>query len=129
MHNLKEIRKNFDKFKVALEKRSVDIDFNQFHYRFRLDLYGYPRFLEVLSLLTIHLEYKKNVSSKKYVFFSLVLRFISLSLFEILRIINPRFISDNFKKLFNKLLKIFINIIKSNSIIYDISKKIKKWSS
>ena len=29
MHNLKEIRKNFDKFKEALEKRSVNIDFIQ----------------------------------------------------------------------------------------------------
>ena len=29
MHNLKEIRKNFDNFKKALEKRSVDLDFNR----------------------------------------------------------------------------------------------------
>ncbi|MFL2895290.1 MAG: serine--tRNA ligase [Candidatus Pelagibacter sp.] len=29
MHNLKEIRKDFDAFKKALEKRSVDIDFNK----------------------------------------------------------------------------------------------------
>ena len=113
-------------FYYGLPKKE-GIDLENYHFRFNLRDTYYPRFLEVLSLLSIHLEYKKNVSSKKYVFFSLVLRFISLTLFEILRIINPRFISDNFKKLFNKLLKIFINIIKSNSIIYDISKKIKKW--
>ena len=29
MHNLKEIRKDFDTFKKSLEKRSVDIDFNK----------------------------------------------------------------------------------------------------
>ena len=29
MHNLKEIRKDFDAFKKALEKRSVDIDFDK----------------------------------------------------------------------------------------------------
>tara|TARA_B100001093_G_scaffold506149_1_gene564614 strand:- start:62 stop:1321 length:1260 start_codon:yes stop_codon:yes gene_type:complete len=29
MHNLKEIRKNFDVFKKAIEKRSIDIDFNK----------------------------------------------------------------------------------------------------
>ena len=29
MHNLKEIRKNFDAFKKALEKRSIDLDFNK----------------------------------------------------------------------------------------------------
>ena len=29
MHNLKEIRKDFDTFKKALEKRSVDIDFDK----------------------------------------------------------------------------------------------------
>ena len=29
MHNLKEIRKNFDAFKKALEKRSIDLDFDK----------------------------------------------------------------------------------------------------
>ena len=29
MHNLKEIRKNFDSFKKALESRFVEIDFNE----------------------------------------------------------------------------------------------------
>ena len=29
MHNLKEIRKDFDAFKKVIEKRSVDIDFNK----------------------------------------------------------------------------------------------------
>ncbi len=29
MHNLKEIRKNFDAFKKALEKRTIDLDFNK----------------------------------------------------------------------------------------------------
>ena len=28
MHNLKEIRKDFDTFKKSLEKRNIDIDFN-----------------------------------------------------------------------------------------------------
>ena len=29
MHNLKEIRKDFDTFKKSLEKRNIDIDFNK----------------------------------------------------------------------------------------------------
>ena len=29
MHNLKDIRKNFESFAKALEKRSIDIDFNK----------------------------------------------------------------------------------------------------
>ena len=29
MHNLKQIRKNFDNFKKSLQKRSVDIDFDK----------------------------------------------------------------------------------------------------
>jgi seryl-tRNA synthetase len=29
MHDLKIIRKNFESFKKALEKRSIDIDFNE----------------------------------------------------------------------------------------------------
>ena len=28
MHNLKDIRKNFDAFKKALQKRSIEIDFD-----------------------------------------------------------------------------------------------------
>ena len=27
MHNLKEIRKNFDNFKKSIEKRTIDLDF------------------------------------------------------------------------------------------------------
>ena len=30
MHNLKEIRKDFDNFKKSLEKRSIDIDIDKF---------------------------------------------------------------------------------------------------
>ena len=30
MHNLKEIRKDFDAFKKAIKKRSIDIDFDRF---------------------------------------------------------------------------------------------------
>ena len=29
MHNLKEIRKDFESFKKALEKRNIDIDFDK----------------------------------------------------------------------------------------------------
>ena len=29
MHNLKEIRKDFDNFKKSLEKRSIDLDLEQ----------------------------------------------------------------------------------------------------
>ena len=29
MHNLKDIRKDFDSFEKALEKRSIDIDLNK----------------------------------------------------------------------------------------------------
>ena len=29
MHNIKEIRKDFESFKKALEKRSIDIDFEK----------------------------------------------------------------------------------------------------
>ena len=29
MHNLKEIRKDFENFKKCLEKRSVDVDFDK----------------------------------------------------------------------------------------------------
>ena len=29
MHNLKEIRKDFDAFKKSLKKRSIDIDFEK----------------------------------------------------------------------------------------------------
>ena len=51
--------KKYPKFK--------DIDFNQFHYRFRLDIWGYPRFVEPLVLLSLHfkINYLKNPNQFK----------------------------------------------------------------
>ena len=80
-----------------------DIDFNQFHYRFRLDLYGYPRFLEVLVLLSIHqkLEYLK--SKEKILRYKIkIFDIFNIAFFRIFRFFN---IIDKYKRTKKKLRK------------------------
>ncbi len=77
-------RQDFKKYPL-----NKDIDFDQFHYRFRLDLYGYPRFLEPLVVIGLHLKinYQKNPEMLKkiiyrvYDLFSLLLFFIAKKLY------------------------------------------------
>tara|TARA_X000001036_G_C20677964_1_gene804864 strand:+ start:434 stop:1354 length:921 start_codon:yes stop_codon:yes gene_type:complete len=60
-----------------------DIDFNQFHYRFRLDLWGYPRILEPLVLISLHLKINflknpKKLKQLKIYFYDVICLFIFL---------------------------------------------------
>ena len=68
MHNLKEIRKNFDKFKEALEKRSVNIDFIQL---FEINLKNIFIYLKSrlghLIYYVFRLILKRNNSPKIYI--------------------------------------------------------------
>lgn len=109
--------------------RKRDVVLENYHFRFNLRDTFYPRFLEVLSLLSIHLENKENLNSIKYTLINYIFRFISLFLFKVFKVINPRYIIHNFKNLLNKLLKISINILKSNPVTYNFLKKIKKWTT
>ena len=58
MHNLKEIRKNFDFFKKSLQKRSVDIDFNELK---ELDIQN-REFIQKKEVLE---KKKKDISKSK----------------------------------------------------------------
>ena len=58
MHNLKEIRKDFDAFKKSLEKRSIDIDFNKLK---TLDIQN-REFIQKKEILE---KEKKDISKSK----------------------------------------------------------------
>ena len=58
MHNLKEIRKNFDAFKKALEKRTIDLDFNKLK---KLDIQN-REFIQKKEALE---KEKKDISKSK----------------------------------------------------------------
>ena len=115
-YNLVSIpRQDFKKYPL-----NKDIDFNQFHYRFRLDLYGYPRFLEPLVVIGLHLKinYQKNPQMLKKVIyrvfdlFSLLLFFIAKKLYILYKykvaIKKIKFFLKKFPLLV-KIKKIFTN--------------------
>ena len=94
MHNLKEIRKNFEAFKKALEKRSIDIDLNKLK---DLDIKN----RELIQKKETFEKEKKDISKSK-----------DKSLFakskEISSLIDV--ITDQQKKIKNELEKILSNI-------------------
>jgi hypothetical protein len=93
-----------------------DIDFSQFHYRFRLDIWGYPRILEPLVLVSLHLKinYIKNPNKLdhlriySYDLFCLCIFFLARALYLL-----PKY------KLFIKKLRIFLKQ-------FELFKRIKK---
>ena len=83
-----------------------EIDLNQFHYRFRIDLYGYPRFLEILILLSIHrkIKYMKNEGTiARYIIN--IFDILNKILFSICKLFNFVYIYRAFKKRLKSYLK------------------------
>ena len=87
-----------------------EIDLNQFHYRFRIDLYGYPRFLEILILLSIHrkIEYMKNVGTNALYLINIFDIFNKI-LFSMCKFFNFVFIYRVCKKKLKSSLKSLLN--------------------
>ncbi len=94
-----------------------DIDFKNYHYRFKLGSIAYtpyyPRYLEIITLLSIHL--RKKISTKKSLTLTFFVSLIDLTvylIYETFRILNPYFIKHKIKILFIFLRKILIKTIK-----------------
>lgn len=107
-----------------------DINFDYYHYRFKLGNTSlklhYPRFLEVLILISLHIKtqgkkYSKNILKLLAIFIDLLFPI----LFEIFRILNPNYYLNIFKKTIPRLNKIIVLTIKSNKIIEKIFRFVK----
>ncbi len=98
-----------------------DIDFNQFHYRFRLDIWGYPRIVEPLVLLSLHfkINYLKSPSRlgriKNFLFDQLCLLIFFISKLTYLSPREAKLLSKKIRKylkkfpLLRKIKKILTN--------------------
>ena len=94
-----------------------DIDFENYHYRFKLGSVAhtpyYPRYLEIITLLSIHL--RKKIGTKKSSILSFFVYLVDLTvylIYEIFRILNPHFIKYKLKSFFIFLRKILIKTVK-----------------
>tara|TARA_B100001996_G_C18670137_1_gene596396 strand:- start:2900 stop:3820 length:921 start_codon:yes stop_codon:yes gene_type:complete len=98
-----------------------DINFDYFHYRFKLGNTSlklhYPRFLEVLILISLHVKTQSKKNSKNILkLLSAFFDFFFPIIFEIFRILNPNYYLAILKKALPRLNKLIVFLIKSNKI-------------
>jgi hypothetical protein len=107
--------------------KTKNINPNNYHYRFKLNVQYFPRYLECLVLINLHYKFKINVFESKYwqIIFSIIDFYLHI-IFLFFKLINPKYIKYLLHKLINNIYKLFVNIIKSNLFIYNLSKNIKK---
>ncbi len=106
--------------------KTKNIDHKNYHYRFRLDLQYYPRYLECLVLINLYFKFKTNVfESKNWQIIFMIIDFLLNIVFLILKLINPKYINFLFGKLKQNAPKLFVKLIKSNLFLHKLAKKIK----
>ena len=98
-----------------------EIDFGNYHFRFKLSPNLYPRYLEILTLLSIH--FRKSINQNILI---LVIDFMLYFIYKFLRYVNPKFIFYKSSIFIMKLRKQTMNIIKKIPLIYKFFKLIKK---
>lgn len=101
-----------------------EIDFSNYHFRFKLSPNLYPRYLEIITLLSIH--FRKSINNNILV---LLIDFILYFIYKLLRFLNPKFIVYKSSILIMKLRKQTTNIIKKIPLInrfYNLIKKSKQ---
>ena len=87
---------NIQKFENYPLKK--DINLQNYHFRFRLDLYNFPRFLEVLVFEIIHFRVvNKNNKSIVYKFCNLLIDLLAKPLFFVFQKINPKIYTYKFR--------------------------------
>ena len=94
-----------------------EIDFGNYHFRFKLSLNFYPRYLEILTLLSIH--FRKSINKNVLV---LIVDFMLYLIFKFLRFLNPNFIYYKSRIFIMKLRKHTKNIIEKIPLIYNFLK-------
>tara|TARA_A100001011_G_scaffold400791_1_gene518905 strand:- start:29793 stop:30683 length:891 start_codon:yes stop_codon:yes gene_type:complete len=98
-----------------------EIDLNNYHFRFKLSPNFYPRYLEILTLLSIH--FRKSLNNNLLV---LIVDFMLYLIFKFLRFLNPKFIYYKSRIFIMKIKKYTINIIKRIPLIYKFFELVKK---
>ena len=101
-----------------------EIDFSNYHFRFKLSPNLYPRYLEILTLLSIH--FRKSINKNIFV---LLIDFVLYFIYKFLRFLNPKFIFYKAKMFIIKFRNQTINIIKKTPLInrfYNLIKKSKQ---
>ena len=94
-----------------------EIDFSNYHFRFKLSPNLYPRYLEILTLLSIH--FRKSINKNVLV---LIVDFMLYLIFKFLRFLNPNFIYYKSRIFIMKLRKHTKNIIEKIPLIYNFLK-------
>lgn len=103
------------------------INTENYHYRFSSGKLYYPRYLEVLTLLSLHFRMNSIKNNRKFLLSLFRLSDIFfVIIYEILKYLNPRLIILNLRKLNKKKNKLIVAVIKSNQITLRLFKKIKK---
>lgn len=110
-----------------------NIDFTHYHYRFKLGNTSlklhYPRFLEVLILLSLHIKIKYIKNEKKSTkFLYLLMDYFLPLVFELLRYLNPLFYIVKMKEFKIKFNKVIVLIIKSNFLSIKVFQYLKRIS-
>ncbi len=103
-----------------------EFNFNNYHYGFRLDTSGIPRFLEILSIYSIRSKLKYFNDNKKFQFLIIkITDFIFTAIFKIIFFINIKHQSKNYKLKMNSLLEKLYKKLKKSKTIYNILKFVK----
>ena len=104
-----------------------EINSNNYHYGFRLDTSGIPRFFEIISLLSINNKLKFLAKENKRVYvLQHIYDFIFSSVFSIISAVNIKHHSSRYKDYVNYFINSIYKIVKKNSYIYKILRKVKK---
>jgi hypothetical protein len=101
-----------------------DIEYENYHFRFKLSTNFYPRYLEIITLLSIHLR-KKIKDNKILLTIVLIIDILLFLIYKLLKLLNYEFIKYNSKLLFYKLKKQIFIMIKRIPFLYKASKSLK----
>jgi len=107
-----------------------DIDFDSYHYRFKLGNTSlklhYPRYLEVLILISLHLKAHYTRTPKTLLKFLIIfLDFLFPIVFEVLRILNPNLYFIKFRQIQPRFNKVVVFFVKSNNLTKKIFSYLK----
>jgi hypothetical protein len=101
-----------------------NIDFSNYHFRFKLSPNYYPRYLEIITLLSIHIR-RKLIDRAIYAPIIWIVDTFLFLLFRLFRLFNLNFVKYKSKSIFNKLKKLVVQLAKKIPILVKVNKSLK----